>query len=595
VQKPVDILDAEEVEESMDEPKIIENVPIHEPIAQSGKMGRLRKDGTPVPPLRPRITAQDPALAVPNPHFTKYYSDDINAAKRTNKLWAWVKSLTPYEQGLIDVYVYRDWPPLLEASAEDDDFNNIDKFCGSELWSKDEEMNDKYGAGDFHCFVNVGLKPNRRTIATAWIKGNRSFRDLPPADKRITQMGEDGFPKYIDRHDPQCKTYVEFLRARGIIPEVHQAEKERLRMEAESAKADGMTTVERMATKMVDMAQAQVKSTPTPPNPLGGDSLKNVLDTALEGAKTSTEILKDTIRTLREGATAGNASRNDDTASVMETALKIATEISKANNPAEYLKIIGDQNSTIVKLQMDRLNDKIEQLSRQTTPAVTANPTPTSPIGGLKEMVKDFKELQELIGGAGEAAETVPGMWGVVERSMPHLATLGQSLLQMYLASQARGPMPTQPFPQGPPPNVIQMQPQGLPAPIPQAQPQQPQSQMQPPNGSAPAQPDAQALLLNVLNTIQVPLSNHLHDDAGGDDFANWFIGGFGEKVHQELLVYGEPALVMGMYGFPPIASRIEDVPRAQVETFVHEFCTFDWRAFDKKMQAGEKDPTPIA
>lgn len=107
---------------------------------------------------------------------------------------------------------------------------------------------------------------------------------------------------------------------------------------------------------------------------------------------------------------------------------------------------------------------------------------------------------------------------------------------------------------------------------------------------------------MNALNSIQVPISNSLHDSGEGDTFADWFIGGYGERIYQELVAYGEGALVMGLYAFPPIATRIMDVPREQVEKFVHEFCTFDGEAFDRKIQAKmereEKEgdgPTPVA
>ena len=422
-----------DITQVFDDEKDLPPVEDNEIVGSMGKTGRPRLDGMPVGSRRVKPGSQDPAYSVPNPHFSKYYSDDANSAKRTAKLWTWVKALPIQCQELIDVYVYRDWPPLLPASPEDDDFNNIDKFSATELWAKDEDMNDRYGAGDFHVFLNVGMKPHRRTIATAWVKGNRSFRDLPPSDKRITVMGDDGFPKFIDRADPQCKTYVEFLRSRGIIPEVHQAEKERLKMEQAETAQQSMSAVERMADKVIKIAENARVVAPAAAPALNSDTVKEVMNTAMEGSRVSVEMLKDTIKTLREGN--GGGGNNDST---LETALKIAVEIGKANNPAEYLKIIGEQNQAIVKLQMDRLNDKIESLTRANQ-APTTPTAPSTPVGGLKEMVKDFKELRELMSdGADAAAETAPGVWGVVERVMPHLANLGGSLLQMYMASQMR-------------------------------------------------------------------------------------------------------------------------------------------------------------
>ena len=209
-------------------------------------------------------------------------------------------------------------------------------------------------------------------------------------------------------------------------------------MEQAETAQQSMSAVERMADKVIKIAENARVVAPAAAPALNSDTVKEVMNTAMEGSRVSVEMLKDTIKTLREGN--GGGGNNDST---LETALKIAVEIGKANNPAEYLKIIGEQNQAIVKLQMDRLNDKIESLTRANQ-APTMPTAPSTPVGGLKEMVKDFKELRELMSdGADAAAETAPGVWGVVERVMPHLANLGGSLLQMYMASQMRpGQMP---------------------------------------------------------------------------------------------------------------------------------------------------------
>jgi hypothetical protein len=610
VPEPIDISTGDEPDIDFPTPETTEPDENVAPVVSSGKTGRPRHDGAPPNSKRVRPGSQDPAYSVPNPQFTKYYSDDPNAQKRTLKLWTWVKLLHVSLQSLIDVYVYRDWPPLMPANPEDDDYNNIDKFAATELWARDEDVNDKYGAGDFHVFLNVGVKPHRRTIATAFIKGNRNFRDLPPADKRITQMGEDGFPKYIDRNDPQCKTYVEFLRARGIIPEIYQAEKERMKMEQAQTVTETIGSVERMADKLVKMAEA--KATPPAPAPsgtgLGSDTINNLIEASMAGAKASTEILKDTIKTLQEGAGGGGRGGNDATA-MLGIALEIADKISKANDATPYLNIISKLNESVMALKMEMLNEKIESLRQPPAPAPAPAPA-QSGVGGLKGMIEDFRAIKDLMGDMGgdaaEAVSTATGWAGVVERGLPHIATLGQTLLQMYMASQMRGPGPAgmgqvpqpapmpRPMPQTPPQApglgpVLQMQPlPPAPAPVTQTNgtPQAP--------GAAPT-PDAQAILMNALNTIQVPLSNQLHDGLDGDDFADWFIGGFGEGIYRELTAYGAAALTLGMYSFPPIATRIADLPREQVEKFVQEFCGFDGVEYDSKRERATKEPTPIA
>ena len=88
-----------------------------------------------------------------------------------------------------------------------------------------------------------------------------------------------------------------------------------------------------------------------------------------------------------------------------------------------------------------------------------------------------------------------------------------------------------------------------------------------------------------------------MHDDAeNGDGFADWFIGGFGEITHSELVSnYGEQGFVMGLYSYPPLVARLADVPQPDVQKFVHGFMTFDGDEYDKKQAAKMKrEPVPI-
>jgi hypothetical protein len=409
-------------------------------------------------------------------------------------------------------------------------------------------------------------------------------------------LGADGFPKYIDRNDPQTKTYVEYLRSRGIIPEVFQANKEKQEMESAATVKEFGATLERFADRAISAAEKQAEAAKAPPPRSEGD----------DTVKTVVGGLRDTISALQKSIEGGSNRGNDATA-MLGIALEIADKISKANDAKPYLDIISKLNESVMALKMEMLNEKIESLRQPPAPAPA--PTVQGGVGGLKGMIEDFRAIKELMGDMGGEAEvvsTATGWAGVVERGLPHIATLGQTLLQMYMASQMRGPGPVgmgqvpqptpmpQPMPQAPPQGpgpgpVLQMQPlPPAPAPILQANgtPQAP--------GAAPA-PDAQAILMNALNTIQVPLSNQLHDGLDGDDFADWFIGGFGEGIYRELTAYGSAALTLGMYSFPPIASRIADLPREQVEKFVQEFCGFDGVEYDRKRERAAKEPTPIA
>ena len=60
-------------------------------------------------------------------------------------------------QDMMMAYVYRDYPPLIDVpedvKQETHDYNYVDKLTVPLI--SDQDLNDRYGAGDFHIFLNV--------------------------------------------------------------------------------------------------------------------------------------------------------------------------------------------------------------------------------------------------------------------------------------------------------------------------------------------------------------------------------------------------------------------------------------------------------
>ena len=535
-------------------------------------LGRPRADGAPPGSLKGvTVGAPDPDLIIPSPRFNKYASDHINAPQRTIKLWAWCSQLKKGNPRLVEQlvgYVYRDFPPLLNSDKKvnEYEYDYIDVVAGSEMFESDGAFNDRYGAGDYHMFLNVGTgkPPYKRTLATAFIKGSRDFRSMPPSDKRITEMGADGFPRWIDPNDPQSKTYIEYLRGRGVIPEPKHIQEERKVAEAQAAQAKD-TLVERLVDKIVaDKEPSAPKQTA-----LESDTIKNVIEASLTGARASTEMLKDTIKTLQEQFKAAHGGSGDASA-MLGLALEIADKISKANNPEPYLALINKLNDTVMSLKMEALDHKIEQLKAQ-APVATTNPVQSS-VSSFKSTIEDFKAIKELFGDlGGEAAEDaitakMPWWAQALTNVMPVVEKVGMGLLNAYMMSQMRGagqpaapgtiPQPNfnpAPTTTPPPSNVIPMQPAGLnPAPpTPAAEP----------STFTPEQ--RQQAFTNLVMSVAIPLTNCVLANESGDDFANWFIGGYGEEIYNEVCGYGEPMMVMAMTTFPPVAQRLNGHPRA--------------------------------
>lgn len=564
-------------------------------------LGRPRADGAPPGSLKGvTVGAPDPDLIIPSPRFNKYASDHINAPQRTTKLWAWCSQLKKGNPRLVQQlvgYVYRDFPPLLNSDKKvnEYEYDYIDVVAGSEMFESDGAFNDRYGAGDYHMFLNVGTgkPPYKRTLATAFIKGSRDFRSMPPSDKRITEMGADGFPRWIDPNDPQSKTYIEYLRGRGVIPEPKHIQEERKVAEAQAAQAKD-TLVERLVDKIV----ADKESSAPKQTALESDTIKNVIEASLTGARASTEMLKDTIKTLQEQFKAAHGGSGDASA-MLGLALEIADKISKANNPEPYLALINKLNDTVMSLKMEALDHKIEQLKAQ-APVATTNPV-QSGVSSLKSTIEDFKAIKELFGDlGGEAAEDaitakMPWWAQALTSALPVVEKVGMGLLQAYMMSQAAQARGAEGQPNASPQPNFNPMPIGAPSPTPAPAPM--------PGNVLPMVPSAidpavkQQAFTNLVMSVAVPLTNCILGGESGEDFANWFIGGYGEQIYNEVLEYGEPMMVMAMTTFPPVAQRLTGIPVPQIEKFVHEFAMFDEEEYDKKKAAeDEKDdePTPI-
>jgi len=564
-----------------------------------------------VPPgvFQKKPPSVDPDRTVPNPKFQKYYSDHPNPAQRTIKLWQWWNELPPGPKDQLIAYVYRDFPPLLTPLEDSGEYDYIDKVV--EPFENDKDFNDKYGAGDYHVYINTISVPPR-TLALGFIKGSRDFKSQPPSDRRIGEMGEDGWPKWIDRNDPQCKTYIEFLRARGVLPELHQIEKEKEKMAQAETTTKLIEQNRELTDKIFNIAEKATAAAAAAPKEapgasLAGDALRSAFESATTAGKIGNELLRDAIKTMQDTLSTGR-NNGPDTAEMLKVAMDLADKMSRTHDASPYVDAIMRLNETVAAL-------KAELASRQVT-AQTQQAT-NGGVSGIKSMVEDLRAVKDLMsdlsGGDGEVEVAKMPWWaGMLSSVMPHLATTAQSLFSMYMLSQQRAAgvpvpqpgaspgfsgVPQQPQPQPAPGNVIAM-------PMPLAAPGSTDygtgTAPPPANGAingnpAPASAPAPGtglspLALQILSVIQLPLRNQLRDGLSGADFADWFIGGFGEQVYNTLIGFAEPVIVSAIYA-SPVAQQITDIPREQVEKFVHEFCTFNPEEYDRMRREGDTVP----
>jgi hypothetical protein len=550
---------------------------------------KTRKDGFPVG-SRPVPTETQSSLiakTIPNPRYTRYLSDHSNKEQRTDRLLEWWRSLPSTAQSQMSAHVYRDFPPLIDPP--DGEFKYIDVII--EPPDSDKAFNDMYGAGDYHFYLNTGgEKGSKRTLAEGYIKGHRDFKSQPPSDKRITELDSNGIPKFVDFHDPVNRTYVEFLRSRGIIPEIFQQKKKEDEMAAEGV----IKQVLEQNAKMMDKMSSQPASAPA--------TGVGYVDPSVSAALAE---LRGSITGLRETISAGKNS--PDMMQMLTFATNLADRASKGNDPDKYLGMIMDLNKDLAQAKLEGLRSEINALRAErggggnpSDPA--SNYRSGAGLTGWMEELRSVKKFVDDVSGVGEGggvAEVAKAPWWgeLVGIAMPHLATMTGNLVQLYQLSkmtqpQASTPMPMpQPMPmsQAPPSHPSPMPAQGaIPSPSPTDNPN-PQ-----PSASAPPPPPPPADVLgNHLNMIQIPLLNCLEDGGQtGADFAYWFENGFGEPLFRNIVEYGPKNLsipttnaqVMALDNFAPLKAQLSarGITREKVEVFVREFVGYKREEYER-------------
>ena len=105
----------------------------------------------------------------------------------------------------------------------------------------------------------------------------------------------------------------------------------------------------------------------------------------------------------------------------------------------------------------------------------------------------------------------------------------------------------------------------------------------------SPTPNPAQDPIYALLSSITVPLLNNLQVDGTGSDFADWFVGGYGQQVYDEVAQLGPDMLFQAISTFPPIITNpiYTQTPTEKVQAFITEFCDPKWEEEEGGVGAG--------
>jgi hypothetical protein len=543
----------------------------------------------------------DPVIGIPDPKFRLFKSDATNQHQRVKSFLNYWNGLPQWAKDNTLLYVYRDHPVLKyierDPESKEQEFNYIDKISGSEPLQDEMDVLNRYGCGNYKLVFNAiePKKPNR-TLCTVYVVnlGNNDFKSNPPNDRRISDS------KNVDLDHPNNKAYIAYLRGVGLLPSQIDA----IRGEADMATVEVLKDQQRTTDKLLDAVLADKKEKPIQDPGFMERAVTGAMEVVKEGSKAAIKITQDA----------------NEYANRVREKVDSQTSLAPAENPlALALQIVelmkggsssGDAEVIALRAQLDKMRDDQitmfrEELKSLRDKPVSHSDNPFNNIEAGLNAIKKMREMTEEISGAGEktnpveeAADAAGVPSWVTKIAMPLVGQIAQAAQGFFNMRAAQNMPPGQPPPPGyVPPGYV---PPGYPAstqnpamyPQPQPAPNTGPQLVQARHPLATLDPGQfTPELTQLLSAISIPLGAHLAEDINGTAFADWFMLGFGEETHAQIVGFGPEGVVSALYSFPPTLAAIQGFPVEKVQEFVAEFLNPQFEEVDDS--TGESDKTP--
>jgi hypothetical protein len=296
----------------------------------------------------------------------------------------------------------------------------------------------------------------------------------------------------------------------------------------------------------------------------------------------------------------------------MAMALEIVKLIREERTPAQGSDARYDELQRQLaqrdQSQIDRLTKQVETLmdAKVTGPAAS-----TSPFSAMNEGLTSLEKFNEVMTRLRGDKEEDPVTDTIADATpkwmrpiLPILPGLAQGIMA-YLQQRNQQPQPAYyqtpdgrilPLAQ---PQMVQPQPQIAAPPMnwngPGVAPRSTQFGPQP--VPSPTTSPAEDPIYQLLSSITIPLLNNLQVNGTGTDFADWFVGGYGQQVYEEVAQLGPDTLFAAISTFPPINTHpiYGTIATEKVKEFVTEFCDPKWDEEGDEPDNGKAtEPGPV-
>lgn len=523
-------------------------------------------------PRRGRPPKADSAEPAPDRRKFKYFPVPIRKTVGVTKEWGqgeffkyWKKvAAEPELRDRAVCYVYRTFP-VTEINPPGENLEEVDskkpKYidCTSQPFENDEDVWNRYGAGDYKFYLNDSGFPGRaKTQLTCYFAGTREWDKYPPQIELKTLVLDD----------PKNGSYKRYLEMKGLL---HKPEEEN----EEDMAREGI--IEKLTDRVIEMS-SRPEPVPAPVAvPLRHEDDSRAVRALAETFAQTNRVQLEMIQAAVNQATAVQARAADpfDTlAKVMTTVRELVpkpdnTALEEALRRSERLEAqLGDIGKAI---QEQRIKDLESRLAQPQQPGAP----PRDALTAAREFAELQREYRQIF--AGDNADDDEPRRGREPRE-PWYAKLAPSALGLsaFLLAGVANIFHNR---------AVAATGQGQPAP-----PPQPPAEMIPPGvqqvaGALTGQPhpaagDPAVMALSpqeqqvatFISMIQLPLDRHLESGATGHEFAAWMVDSYGDSVYQQIRTAGADGIQSALQRFAPgLFQKMQAMPDRSAQ-FLKEF-----------------------
>lgn len=505
------------------------------------------------------------------PPWHKYGTDEP-AGRKPRQFFDWWSGLGQKDQQRLIAYVYRSWPvgfqektnPRTKKATRS---TQIAKVAGEQPIKDLEDFKRRFGSGEYRIRLNEQVS-QKTTICFCHIQIHDE--EYPPV---ISDLA------WLDLHHPLNKSYIEFLRFKGVeIPgdkrqTERQEEEDMANTEAVKELTGAVTEMAQLAVSTAQRGEKQPVDSATTAvikglevmQQAGNASIAMVKEAAASlnrpAALDPVESLGRLAGTLKDVASALRPEKDDSSTHLMGMldAILKQQEISRQREGELYTRLLGIQADQINRLQtsVDRL------LTEKQAQAATA-----APPGSIEELVGKLKSLRsglkELMG---ENEDDRPARRGslletLVENAPALLQGLGGVVSGAAAAWHNAAVVRTG---QGTP----------IPVTLPTATAESPAEIPPPATGTAEQQQEVRNML-DQLQMLKAPLVKALDDGKTGDEFADDMIELMGRSMYDQIREAGKETLYKILQLHLPDVWRMAQGMPQRFDRFIDQFLSRD-------------------